>query len=163
MNRDDLPDEDRAFLDALARKIWQARREGALVGCLYTLCVVGMLYVALFEYGPTHPVSALCYGGGGGCAGVGIQAFWVDAWITRPRKRIQESDFPTPRSPRQSTAPWCVSHSPNASVRRNEQRNRRTQADNPHRVWPWNRPARRPMLMRDRTKGLSAPRRRGRT
>lgn len=34
MNHDDLTDEDRAFRDALARKIWQARREGALIGCL---------------------------------------------------------------------------------------------------------------------------------
>jgi hypothetical protein len=63
MNRNDLPDEDRAFLDSLARKVWQARREGPLIGCLYTFCMVGMLYVALFHLGPTHAVSALCYGG----------------------------------------------------------------------------------------------------
>jgi hypothetical protein len=34
-----------------------------LIGSLYTLCVVGMLYVALSEYGPLDPLSALCYGG----------------------------------------------------------------------------------------------------
>jgi hypothetical protein len=51
------------FLASITMQVWRARREGALMGSLYTLSVIGMLYVALFEYGPTHPVSALCYGG----------------------------------------------------------------------------------------------------
>jgi len=55
----EFTNEDRALLDALARKVWQARREGALGGCLDTLCVVGMLYVAFFEYGLTHPRGSL--------------------------------------------------------------------------------------------------------
>ena len=53
----------RDFLDSLAMRIWEARREGALIGCLCTLSVIWPLYVAFLQYGQTHPVSALCYGG----------------------------------------------------------------------------------------------------
>jgi hypothetical protein len=58
-----LTNEGRAFLNSLTRKVWQARREGALISCRYTLCIVCMLYVTLFHSGPTHPFSALCDGG----------------------------------------------------------------------------------------------------
>ncbi len=63
MKREELTDDERALLDSIMMQVRKARREGAVVSCLGTLCVVGMLYVALFEYGPTHPVSGLCYGG----------------------------------------------------------------------------------------------------
>ena len=49
MTCDDLPNENRAFLEPLAMNVWQTRREGALIGCLYTLCVIGMIYVAFFR------------------------------------------------------------------------------------------------------------------
>lgn len=72
-------DEEQAFLIRLATKICQARREGALIGSLYTLCAISMLYVAFAKLGPMHAVSALCYGG--------VVVLGVDAW-----RRLFSSD-----------------------------------------------------------------------
>jgi 2-methylcitrate dehydratase PrpD len=63
MRTEDLDEQERALLDSIAVQLWKARREGAVVGGLYALSVVSLLYSALVWLGPTHAVSAACYGG----------------------------------------------------------------------------------------------------
>lgn len=60
---DKWTEEELAFLDRLTASVGKARREGALIGSLYTFLALSMLYVAFAKLGPTHAVSALCYGG----------------------------------------------------------------------------------------------------
>ena len=62
MNRKDLSNEETTFLELIARNVWQARREGAIVGCLYTLGIVGLSYL-VFQTGPLDPLSVLWYSG----------------------------------------------------------------------------------------------------
>ena len=63
MKRKDLSSEEKTFLELIARNVWQARREGAIVGCLYTLGILGCFYLAVFQIGLTEPLSIVCYGG----------------------------------------------------------------------------------------------------
>jgi len=37
MKQSDLDQEEKVFLQLIARNVWKARREGAIVGCLYTV------------------------------------------------------------------------------------------------------------------------------
>ena len=63
MRRGDLDDQERELLDSIALQVWKARREGAVIGGLCALCVASLMYSALVWLGPTHAVSAACYGG----------------------------------------------------------------------------------------------------
>jgi len=72
MKRKDLTSEDRTFLELIAKNVWQARREGTVVGTLYTLGVLGCIYLAVFQIGITEPLSIICY--------LGILAIWFDAY-----------------------------------------------------------------------------------
>ncbi len=58
----DLSSEEKTFLELIARNVWQARREGAIVGCLYTLGIVGLSYLVV-QTGPFDPLSVLWYSG----------------------------------------------------------------------------------------------------
>ena len=62
MNRKDLSSEERTFLELIARNVWEARREGAVVGSLYTLGIVGLSYLVV-QTGPFDPLSVLWYSG----------------------------------------------------------------------------------------------------
>ncbi len=62
MKRKDLSSEERTFLELIARNVWQARREGAIVGCLYTLGIVGLSYLVV-QTGYLNPLSVLWYSG----------------------------------------------------------------------------------------------------
>ncbi len=62
MNRKDLSSEEKTFLELIARNVWQARREGAIVGCLYTLGIVGLSYLVV-QTGYLNPLSVLWYSG----------------------------------------------------------------------------------------------------
>jgi len=72
MKRKDLSSEDRTFLELIAKNVWQARREGVVVGTLYTLGVLGCGYLAVFQIGISEPLSFVCY--------LGILAIWFDAY-----------------------------------------------------------------------------------
>ena len=72
MKESELSNDEKNFLRLLARNIWIARREGAIVGCLYTLGVGLLVYLAIVELGPSNPISAICY--------VGILAIAYDAY-----------------------------------------------------------------------------------
>jgi len=72
MKENELSNDEKNFLRLLARNIWIARVERAIVGCLYTLGIGLLLYLAVFELGPGNPVSAICY--------VGILAIGYDAY-----------------------------------------------------------------------------------
>ena len=62
MKRKELSSEERTFLELIGRNVWQARREGAIVGCLYTLGIVGLSYLVV-QTGPFDPLSVLWYSG----------------------------------------------------------------------------------------------------
>ena len=62
MKRKDLSNEEKSFLELIARNLWQARREGAIVGCLYTVGIVGLTYLVV-QTGPFDPLSVLWYSG----------------------------------------------------------------------------------------------------
>ncbi len=62
MKRKDLSSEEKTFLELIARNVWQARREGAIVGCLYTLGIVGFSYL-IFQTGYLNPLSVFWYSG----------------------------------------------------------------------------------------------------
>ncbi len=62
MNRKDLTNEEKSFLELIARNVWQARREGAIVGCLYTLGIVGLSY-RVVQTGYLNSLSVLWYSG----------------------------------------------------------------------------------------------------
>ncbi len=58
----DLSNEEKTFLELIARNLWHARREGAIVGCLYTLGIVGLSYLVV-QTGPFDRLSVLWYSG----------------------------------------------------------------------------------------------------
>ncbi len=62
MKQSDIDDEERTFLELIGHNVWQARREGAIVGCLYTLGIVGLSYL-VGQTGPFDPLSVLWYSG----------------------------------------------------------------------------------------------------
>lgn len=63
MRSEGLDEQERELLGSIAVQLWRARREGALIGGLYVFCIASLLYSALVWLGPTHAVSAACYGG----------------------------------------------------------------------------------------------------
>jgi hypothetical protein len=72
IKQSDIDQEERVFLQLIARNVWKARREGAIVGCLYTVGVLVCLYLAVFQIGIYDPLSLLCYGA--------VLAIWFDCW-----------------------------------------------------------------------------------
>ena len=62
MKRKDLSNEEKTFLELIARNVWQAWREGAFVGCVYTLGIAGLSYLVI-QTGPFDPLSVLWYSG----------------------------------------------------------------------------------------------------
>ena len=58
----ELSIEEKTFLELTARNVWHARREGAIVGCLYTLGIVGLSYLVV-QTGPFDRLSVLWYSG----------------------------------------------------------------------------------------------------
>ena len=62
MKHKELSNEEKTFLELIAKNVWQARREGAIVGCLYTLGIVGLSYLIL-QTGYFNPLSVLWYSG----------------------------------------------------------------------------------------------------
>ncbi len=53
--------QEKLMLELVGKHVWKARREGAVVGALYSLLVVFLLWVALAELGPLTGVSAALY------------------------------------------------------------------------------------------------------
>ena len=62
MKRTDLNSEERTFLELIAMNVWQARRQGAIVGAAYVLGV-GLLLYLIMDVGPLDPVSSFLYAG----------------------------------------------------------------------------------------------------
>ena len=62
MKRKNLSSEVKTFLELIGRNVWQARREGAIVGCLYTLGIVGLSYLVV-QTGYLNPLSVLWFSG----------------------------------------------------------------------------------------------------
>ena len=55
--------------------------EGAVIGGLYALCIVSLLYSALVWLGPTHAMSAACYAGVAVVVWDGYQRLYQKAMI----------------------------------------------------------------------------------
>ncbi len=53
-------DEKKLILDLLAHHVWKARREGILIGVVYTLSVSFLLYAA-FSGDPLRLLAIVCY------------------------------------------------------------------------------------------------------
>ena len=62
MKKKEVSSEEKTFLELIARNVWQARREGAIVGCLYTLGIVGLSSLVA-QTNPFDPLSVLWYSG----------------------------------------------------------------------------------------------------
>ena len=56
MKESELSNDEKNFLRLITRNIWQARREGAIVGCLYNLGVGLLVYIAVINLGPSNPI-----------------------------------------------------------------------------------------------------------
>ncbi len=72
LKQSDLDAEERTFLELITQNVWQARREGVVVGRLYTVGVLVCVYLAVVRIGIYEPLSLLPYGA--------ILAIWFDAW-----------------------------------------------------------------------------------
>jgi len=53
--------EEKLFLELIARNVWKARREGAIVGVIYCGLSGVLLWVALVELDPFSTVSVTIY------------------------------------------------------------------------------------------------------
>ncbi len=53
--------EEKLFLELIARNVWKARREGAIVGVIYCGLIGVLLWVALVELDPFSTVSVTIY------------------------------------------------------------------------------------------------------
>ena len=53
--------EETLFLALMAKNIWRARREGALVGFIYSFLIGVLLWVAVASLGPFAAPSAVIY------------------------------------------------------------------------------------------------------
>jgi len=62
MKRTDLNSEERTFLELIAMNVWQARRQGAVIGAGYVLGV-GLLPYLIMDVGPLDPMSSFLYAG----------------------------------------------------------------------------------------------------
>ena len=54
--------KERTFLELIAMNVWQARRQGAIIGAAYVL-VVGFLLYLIMDVGPLDPMSLFLYAG----------------------------------------------------------------------------------------------------
>ena len=54
--------EERTFLELIAMNVWQARRQGAIIGAAYVLGV-GLLLYLIMDVGPVDPMSSFLYAG----------------------------------------------------------------------------------------------------
>ena len=62
MKRTDLDSEERTFLELITMNVWQARRQGAIIGASYVLGV-GLLLYFILDVGPLDPMSSFLYPG----------------------------------------------------------------------------------------------------
>jgi len=62
MSTDLYEEEEKLFLERLTLKIWEARREGSLIGAAYVLGV-GLLLYLIADVGPLDPMSSFLYAG----------------------------------------------------------------------------------------------------
>ena len=62
MKRTDLNSEERTFLELIAVNVWQARRQGALIGAAYVLGF-GLLAYLIMDVGPLDPMASFLYAG----------------------------------------------------------------------------------------------------
>jgi len=53
--------EEKLFLELIAKNVWKARREGAIVGVIYCGLIGVLLWVALVELDPFSTVSVTIY------------------------------------------------------------------------------------------------------
>ena len=57
-----LEDNEKPFLNVLTHHLWRARRQGAVIGILYAIVGISLVYLAIAVVGPLHSLSALAYG-----------------------------------------------------------------------------------------------------
>jgi len=62
MKRTDLNSEERTFLELIAMNVWQARRQGAIIGAAYVLGLGFLLYL-IMNVGVLDPMSSFLYAG----------------------------------------------------------------------------------------------------
>ena len=55
--------EEKLFLELIAKNIWRARREGAILGVIYSVVVSALLWVAVATLGLFTPISGVIYAG----------------------------------------------------------------------------------------------------
>jgi len=61
---------ERTFLELIAMNVWQARRQGAIIGAAYVLGV-GLLLYLIMDVGVLDPMSSFLY------AGIAVMTFWL--------------------------------------------------------------------------------------
>ncbi len=62
MKRTDLNSEERTFLELITVNVWQARRQGAIIGAAYVLGI-GLLLYLIMNVGVLDPMSSFLYAG----------------------------------------------------------------------------------------------------
>ena len=76
MKRTDLNSEERTFLELIAMNVWQARRQGVIIGAAYVLGF-GFLAYLIMNVGVLDPMSSFLY------AGIAVMTYLLWQWVIR--------------------------------------------------------------------------------